>query len=86
MERFPCCDKEEFISKVMFYLWSEVCKEEYRARSFFHFKDGNNDEFSFNELFQKDENGDKKDVALLQGFMKYLDVHEKQTEIDETSL
>lgn len=79
-------DKEEFISKVMFYLWSEVCKEEYRARSFFHFKDGNNDEFSFNELFQKDENGVKKDVALLQGFMKYLDVHEKQSEINETSL
>lgn len=68
--------KDEFVSKVMFYLWSEVCKDEYRARSFFHYKDGNNDEFSFNELFQKDENGVKKDVALLQGFMSYLGVKE----------
>jgi 5-methylcytosine-specific restriction endonuclease McrBC GTP-binding regulatory subunit McrB len=68
--------KDEFVSKVMFYLWSEVCKDEYRARSFFHYKDGNNDEFSFNELFQKDENGVKKDVALLQGFMNYLGVKE----------
>ena len=68
--------KDEFVSKVMFYLWSEVCKDEYHARSFFHYKDGNNDEFSFNELFQKDENGVKKDVALLQGFMSYLGVKE----------
>ena len=68
--------KDEFVSKVMFYPWSEVCKDEYRARSFFHWKDGNNDEFSFNELFQKDENGVKKDVALLQGFMNFLGVKE----------
>lgn len=70
-------DKDEFISKVMFYLWSEVCKDEYHARSFFHYKDGNNDEFSFNELFQKDAAGVKKDVALLQGFMSFLGVPEK---------
>lgn len=70
-------EKDEFICKVMFYLWSEVCKDEYHARSFFHFKDGNNDEFSFNELFQKDAAGVQKDVALLQGFMTYLGVHEK---------
>lgn len=69
--------KDEFISKVMFYLWSEVCKDEYHARSFFHYKDGNNDEFSFNELFQKDAAGVKKDVALLQGFMSFLGVPEK---------
>ena len=68
--------KDEFVSKVMFYLWSEVCKDEYRARSFFHYKDGNNDEFSFNELFHKDDNGVKKDIALLQGFMNYLGVKE----------
>ena len=70
-------DKDEFICKVMFYLWSEVCKDEYHARSFFHYKDGNNDEFSFNELFQKDAAGVKKDVALLQGFMSFLGVPEK---------
>ena len=79
-------DKDDFICKVMFYLWSEVCKDEYRARSFFHYKDGNNDEFSFNELFQRDENSIKKDVALLQGFMNFLGVPEKKTEADETTL
>lgn len=68
---------KDFVSKVMFYLWSEVCKDEYHARSFFHYKDGNNDEFSFNELFQKDAAGVKKDVALLQGFMSFLGVPEK---------
>ena len=73
-------EKDEFISKVMFYLWSEVCKDEYHARSFFHYNDGNNDEFSFNELFQMDDNGVKKDIALLQGLMGFLGVPEKVDE------
>jgi|GEM_PF-3170160 len=68
---------KNFVSKVMFYLWSEVCKDEYRARSFFHYKDGNNDEFSFNQLF-KNENGKTViDVAILHGFMSFLGVPEK---------
>lgn len=68
---------KDFVSKVMFYLWSEVCKDEYRARSFFHYKDGNNDEFSFNQLF-KNENGKTViDVAILHGFMSFLGVPEK---------
>ena len=68
---------EEFVSKVMFYLWSEVCKDEYRARSFFHYKDGNNDEFSFNQLF-KNENGKTViDTEILKGFMNFLGVPEK---------
>jgi hypothetical protein len=67
---------KDFVSKVMFYLWSEVCKDEYRARSFFHYKDGNNDEFSFNQLF-KNENGKTViDTALLQGFMGFLGISE----------
>ena len=67
---------KDFVSKVMFYLWSEVCKDEYRARSFFHYKDGNNDEFSFNQLF-KNENGKTViDTALLQGFMGFLGIPE----------
>lgn len=78
--------KDEFISKVMFYLWSEVCKDEYHARSFFHYKDGNNDEFSFNELFQKDENGATKDIVLLQGFMNHIGVNPIQVSTDETAL
>lgn len=68
---------KDFVSKVMFYLWSEVCKDEYRARSFFHFKDGNNDEFSFNQLFKSENGKTTIDTAILQGFMKYLGVPEK---------
>lgn len=69
-------DTEEFVSKVMFYLWSEVCKDEYRGRSFFHYKDGNNDEFTFNQLF-KNENGKSViDADLLHGFMSFLGVSE----------
>lgn len=44
--------KEDFKSKVMFYLWSEVCKDEYKHNSFFKYnKDGEQKEFSFNDLF-----------------------------------
>ena len=68
--------KEEFVSKVMFYLWSEVCKDEYRARSFFHYKDGNNDEFSFNQLFKHDGEKTVIDTDILHGFMKFLRVNE----------
>lgn len=68
-------NEDDFVSKVMFYLWSEVCKDEYHARSFFHWKDGNNDEFSFNQLFKA--SGGQIDTDILQGFMNHIDVHEK---------
>ena len=77
-------DEKAFKSKVMFYLWSEVCKEEYRSRSFFRSKggDGKETEFSFNELFEKDDSGHDKGTALLQGFMEYLGVAEKPVSPD----
>ena len=61
----------EFTSKVMFYLWNEVCRDEYGTQNnFFRFMQNGKDiiEFSFNDLYQKD--GCKK----LQGFMEYLGV------------
>ena len=70
-------DEQEFKDKVMFYLWSEVCKDEYHARSFFHWKDGNNDEFSFNDLYQKEADKVVVNTEILQGFMKFLGVPEK---------
>lgn len=62
--------EEAFKSKVMFYIWSEVCKDEFGTRRNF-FRNGNeadNPEFSFNELYGS--NG----IALLQGFMQYIGV------------
>ena len=63
---------EEFKSKVMFYLWSEVCKEYEKCGSFFKDKSDNDAEFTFNSLFPTNETTNKR----LQGFMEYLNVEE----------
>ena len=68
-------DAQEFINKVMFYLWNEVCKEEYgNPRNFFRVaEEGNKDgkEFKFVDLFDKAKTND-----LLIGFMNHLKVGE----------
>lgn len=67
--------KEEFKSKVMFYLWSEVCRDEYGTKNnFFRSKTGNEErEFSFNDLYKEEDEG----LGLLHGFMDYLEVKAK---------
>ena len=43
-------DERQFIDKVMFYLWNDICKDEYGANSFFRrYIDENNpdDKFQF---------------------------------------
>lgn len=57
----------EFKSKVMFYLWNEVCRDEYRTQNNF-FRTSSNVEFSFNDLYQSDG------ISKLQEFMNYLGV------------
>lgn len=63
-------EEKEFKSKVMFYLWHEVCKDEYHTKNNFFrtLQDKEEKEFSFNELHE--ENG----TSLLEGFMQYLRV------------
>ena len=64
-------DEEKFKSKVMFYLWSEICKDEYKTQNnFFRYKDAekNDQEFTFNELY---EDGS---TEILQKFMSFLEV------------
>jgi len=63
-------EEKEFKSKVMFYLWHEVCKDEYHTKNnFFRILENQEEiEFSFNQLHE--ENG----TSLLEGFMKYLGV------------
>lgn len=74
-------DVDEFKSKVMFYLWSEVCKEYEHAGSFFKYKDadGKEVEFTFNNLFPTNEatNG------ILQQFMDYLGVEQATSTTSE---
>ncbi len=63
-------EEKDFKSKVMFYLWHEVCKDEYHTKNNFFrtLQDNQEKEFSFNQLHE--DNG----TSLLVGFMKYLDV------------
>ena len=57
-------EEQEFKDKVMFYLWSEVCKDSFHTKdNFFRTKDR---EFSYNELYG-DEGHD-----LLLGFLDYI--------------
>ena len=65
---------EEFKSKIMFYLWSEVCKEYEHAGSFFKCRstDGKDVEFTFNSLFPTIAETN----SIIHGFMDYLGVEE----------
>ena len=62
-------DAKEFINKVMFYLWNEVCKEEYGTqRNFFRKGKDGKTEFKFTELFGADQS------TILNEFMTSLGV------------
>lgn len=59
----------EFVNKVMFYLWNEVCKEEYGTqRNFFRKGKDGKTEFKFTELF-----GDNQ-ATIVKEFMTSLGV------------
>ena len=64
--------KERFLGKVMFYLWSEVCKDEHKNGSFFRAKiNDKEDFFTFQDLYKKKD--------LLKLFMDGL-LEDKPTE------
>ena len=63
--------EEVFKSKVMAYLWHEICKDEYGATNYFFCTEKGN-KFSFNQLYNKDSS--PSGTELLQGFMTYLGV------------
>ena len=59
----------EFVNKVMFYLWNEVCKEEYGTqRNFFRKGKDGKTEFKFTELFGNNQ------ATILKEFMTSLGV------------
>ena len=79
--------EKEFINKVMFYLWNDVCKDYYRplrvqAQYFMRVKnklDGEkNDFFTFAELFGEKNDGNR----LIHEFMLYLESKYKEKHAD----
>lgn len=72
-------DSATFVNKVMFYLWNEVCKEEYGTqRNFFRKGKEGKDEFKFTELF-----GSNRDT-ILNEFMSSLNVPTLNKEPENT--
>jgi len=64
-------DARTFINKVMYYIWSEVCKEEYQTeKNFFRYENDKNEvvEFSFNELFPIND----KSKKMLKSFVERM--------------
>ena len=66
-------DERQFVNKVMFYLWNDVCKDEVGTKNNFfrNYTNAEKDEsveFSFNDLFSTDAS------HILLRFVEYLDV------------
>ena len=63
-------DEKEFCDKVMFYLWSEVGKDNYQTNDAifkYYTEDDKLVEFSFNELYEA-----TKKTGILKGFIRYI--------------
>ena len=74
-------DELQFVNKVMFYLWNEVCKEEYKTQRNFFRKGKAKDneecqEFKFVDLFTAEEgkNIEQTRVDILTQFMAHIEV------------
>ena len=75
-------DELQFVNKVMFYLWNEVCKEEYKTQRNFFRKGKAKDneecqEFKFVDLFTAEEGKDLEQTRadILTQFMAHLEVN-----------
>ena len=75
-------DELQFVNKVMFYLWNEVCKEEYKTQRNFFRKGKAKDneecqEFKFVDLFTAEEGKDLEQTRadILTQFMVHLEVN-----------
>ena len=64
-------DEKEFCDKVMFYLWSEVGKDNYQTNDAifkYYTEDDKLKEFSFNELYDQTMR-----TTILKGFIRYIE-------------
>ncbi len=68
---------EEFVSKVLFYLWDEIYKDEYQTSEsiFQHNLNGEPESFSFNDLFEDNS------IDILKSFLSLNEVEPTQSEI-----
>lgn len=68
-------DEKEFCDKVMFYLWSEVGKDNYQTNDAifrYYAEEDKLKEFSFNELYDE-----RQRATILKGFIRYIEEEEK---------
>ena len=71
---------KEFVNKLMFYLWNEVCKEEYGTqRNFFRKGNEGMTEFKFIELFGMDQ------TLIIKEFMASLEVEPIGKKVEESA-
>ncbi len=83
--------RDQFISKVMYFLWSEICKDNPKAKKTIFItetrdaQDGESpicNDFTFSDLFPSNYDGDKNSVEdILKGFM----VHHRVENIADTA-
>ena len=82
--------EKEFVNKVMFYIWNDICKDYYNPRHvtkqfFMRLKTKQENEldyFTFAELFDKKRNEGSR---LLLGFMEYIEAAYKEKHPDEAA-
>lgn len=71
---------QDFVSKVLFYLWDEIYKDEYQtANSIFQYKLGNKDEvieFTFNDLFKENS------IQIVESFLEFNEVFPVKLDTD----
>ena len=60
-------DEEDFVDKVMFYLWNDVLKLEYASGNDYFFKKEDDSKFKFSDLYDSNTR-----TSTLESFMKYL--------------